>query len=296
MRLAGNRLPRWISLPAAAMSLALLVVSGCAQWDATAEGDEAWKLPPPKMAPDAVVLEIALLRISPALVSEADQLWSEADEQHLPIDVRRRLHENGLRAGVLSVQMPVSLQRLLEGQSSHSNLAAADPEQLEKDIAGRQYRVQSRNGNRHAVATGKTEHSVTVLISESGSVRGETFDNAQCMFGIRTSAQTDGRVQLELVPEIDYGQPRNRRVAAEGIWRLDYGRERKSYDALRTQATLAPGQTVVVAATADAVGLGGSFFRRDPESTILLIRVAQTQSDDLFREDEQLAPISTSAH
>ena len=58
------------------------------------------------MTPDTVVLEVAFVHLDDNASSAGAELWDEVDEQHLPIDLRRRLQANGLRTGLVEARCP----------------------------------------------------------------------------------------------------------------------------------------------------------------------------------------------
>ncbi len=275
----------------------LVCLPACSRWSAQPSRTENWQLRPPKMSPDSVVLEVAFVRTTPDLRDELVELWSEVDEQIMPTEMRRQLHDNGLRCGVTRVQLPVGLQKLLDKRQEELDLTNPDFAQVEQQVSPHHmpHRIHSRSGARSSVTAGPIEERVHVLVNEEGGTRGETFEKAQCMFSVRSFPKGDGRVRLELTPEIEHGEARNRRVATEGVWRLDFGRDRKAFDSLRMETTLEPGQTLIVSSGAEPIGIGRCFFNRDEETTLFLVRVAQTQRDDLFREETPYSPIATPA-
>ncbi len=265
---------------------------GCAQWNTESQEKQAWKLPAPKMSPDSVVVEVLAIRLNSANRDDAVQVWNEADEQVMPNDLRRRLIENGWRCGKVSVQPPIALQRLIDSRPTQIDLSSPDSQQLEQDALARPLRIQSRKGVRTPLPAGPIHESLNVLVNDGGSILGETFQQAQCMIALRTFPQPDGRVRIELTPEIEYGEPKNRRVGEGGIWRIDYRRDRREFENLRFDVTLVAGETLLVTCGADRVGLGATFFQRPRDETLLLlVRLAQTQSDNLFQATDELMPI-----
>jgi hypothetical protein len=217
----------------------------------------------------------------------------------LPVQLRRALGENGFRCGLVGPQLPESLRQLLDEQDDCLGIPRDDGKAIHGLLTPLQ-RLQSRAGRRNKiVASNSVRKRMVVLCREGGQVRGGTFEDAQCVFGLRTFPQGDGGVQLELIPEVQHGPLRQKWVGQEGMWRLDADRERKVFSQLRTEAVLSPGQTFLLTCTADGKGLGGQFFTEDassgPVRKILLIRLAQTQLDELFAPEQISTPMATPA-
>jgi hypothetical protein len=272
------------------MMVGFASIAGCARWDFGGGEQNLLRLPTPRMSPNTVVLELTFARYNPEQSQDIGELWQEADEQVLPSDLRHRLNVNGIRCGVIGSQLPPIVQRLLDQPSDAMDPTTTNPEQLADDVTRRQHRLQSREGVRTPIAASNNVDKLDVLINEDGICRGETFKQAQCMLAVRTTPHGDGRAQLEVTPEIEHGQPRNRPVGQEGFWKFDFSRDRKTFDSLRMNVVLSPGQVLVISSNMQQVGLGHSFFDKGPQqSTMLLIRLAQTQKDELF-EGNQSAP------
>lgn len=237
------------------------------------------------MSPDTVVVEIASLRVPYEQIDE--QFWRGVDEQFLSLEIRQKLAGNGFRGGILSGELPASLRdALAEGQIS-SRIGDQDPERPRGPVVSQQ-RLQNRTGRRGKLITSEIRDELVTLMPEAGRVTGKTLSMAQCLLSLRSYPRGDGHVRLELVPEIEHGEPRTRWLGqpADGTFRIDTGRERTIFNELRFDPVLAPGETLLVTCSADWKGLGRSFFA-DPAGEIrmqrvLLIRLAQTQADDLF--------------
>ena len=77
------------------------------------------------MSSDTVSLEVAFVRLPPD-TEDSDQqsvIWSEIDEQHLPVRVRRRLEGNGFRCGIAGTPLPSSLREVLDRNKGSSPIA-----------------------------------------------------------------------------------------------------------------------------------------------------------------------------
>ena len=158
------------------------------------------------------------------------------------------------------------------------------------------------SGRRSEIVTSTPRDEMVVLHKDEPSqkVVGKTLRDAQCVLAARCYPQGDGAVRVELTPEIHHGTPRKQWLAGEGTFHLVTGRERETYTDLLLPVTLTPGQTLVVSCTPE-FGLGHNFFldtsHGDAQLKLLLIRLSQTQRDDLFeaeRSDESASALSLS--
>ncbi len=269
---------------------AIACLGGCALW--SEKPSEPSSLPATKMAPDTVVLEIAFVRVTGETLARQEELWREIDEQQLPAEVRRRLRENGLRAGIVGSQMPVLLRKLLEERADP--LAVKGPG-IGDDITASQRQLQSRAGKRGVILAGSPQEKMAVLIREDGRLIGDDLKQAQCLFALKTFPGGDGRVRLELVPEIEHGEVRQRWVGADGAFRVEAAKDQKIIDMLRLEPTISPGEVLVLTCVPEPLGLGKQFFAAGAagEQKLLMIRLAQTQYDDVFAPEKLAKPIAT---
>ena len=275
--------------------IAWLYMAGCARLETQPE--EPSKLPPARMSGDSVVLEIAFVRL-PAADSEAyGAIWDEADEQHFSADVRKGLAANGLRAGILGQHLPSELRQLLDAAPNILEDRSEDVATSDAEVNRASRRLQCRTGRRAKILVSKTHPALALLLSEEGQVRGHQLAEAQCLLALKPYPQGDGRVKLDITPEVEHGQLKTQWVGSEGSLMQRIGRDRLIFDRLRLEALLTPGQVLLVANTADIKGLGEHFFSETAggtvERTLLLVRVAQTQHDDLFVGEQALAPLVT---
>ena len=246
-------------------------------------------LAPAQMSPDSCVLEISFVRFPFGDPEVNDQLWREIDEQHFPADVRRRLARNGFRLGLLHGQVPDTLAELLELEDTPQPPTAAN----EVDVAALasasppvRRHLQIRAGGRKEIIASGLYDELPVLIAEPGRLGGQTYRQAQALLAVKTYPQADGQVRVELVPELHHGEPRQRWVGQQGMWRLEAGKARRVFEEMGFSATLAPGSMLVLSSLPSRPGsLGHHFFTEDTgqlEQKLLLLRLAQTQHDGLF--------------
>lgn len=211
--------------------------------------------------------------------------WQLVDEQALPLETRRRLEQNGLRAGVIHGRPTPALQAALDAHSARQHDLGDAPDSTAP--TGIQ-RIQNRAGKRGKILVSEQRDQLVVLLPEQGRLRGRTYADAQCVISVRSFPQGDGQVELDLLPEIEHGQARQRWLgeSTEGSFRIDSSRERVPLNQIRLTPRLDPGQMVVIGPITPLKGLGRQFFgatnNDSPEVRVLVIRVAQTQYDDLF--------------
>lgn len=288
----ANVLPPWRHW----LSLAFLAggVAACAPL--VQETPRPARLPPVKLAPDAVVLDAAFVRLPLKDQQSYDDIWQAADELFLPAELRRTLALNGLRVGRFGQQLPARLRELLDTPlrplENPDEAASADA-----TLGSTRQHLSIRSGQRTNLKTSEPYPHLSVLWTEDGQIRGHTLTEASCLLVLRAFPLGDGRVRCTLTPEIEHGPPRTRWVRGEGMLIQQTGQERLSYQRLEIEATLAAGEWLLVSTTPEVVGLGAAFFAQGtgPAShrRMLLVRLSQTQYDDLFAPEQTSAPLAT---
>jgi hypothetical protein len=293
----GKRAGRSIApshLPSLALRvgvLALLAIAGCATPLPTGKSP----LRPAQMSPDSVVLEMFFVRFPSGDPAVDEKLWNEIDEQQFSPELRQRLARNGFRVGLMSGQMPVELSKLMalsDKPIPTSQVEGTKVESLESEPRVLRRHLQLGAGKRGEIIASGVYPQLPVLVCESGQVSGQTYDQAQALFAVKSFPQPDGRVRLELVPELHYGQPRQRWVGDQGMMRLEASRPKKTYDDMTMTADVAPGAMLILSSLSTRPGsLGHHFFTENDarlEQKLLIIRLAQTQHDGLFSPPEPI--------
>lgn len=273
----------------------IALAGGCAQWNSSSPVKRNWLLPP-KMAADGVLLEIAVLDLAHDESEAVGDLWRDGDEQFLPSEMRRRLSSEGIRCGSLGSEIPETIRKWLESQQSSVALDEKDGAAVISDVpTGR--RIQCRAGRPQYIVVRKAREAVLVTRVAAGETTTEEFQDAACELCLTAKPLGDGRVRLEAVAGIRHGNPRQRWVGDQGLFRLDNNRECKFFEDTQVAATLVPGQTLLWTATTEPRGVGQAFFAEDQAAglaqKIVLIRLAQTKLDDLFAPQQASTPIVT---
>ncbi len=253
-------------------------------------------LTPARMSSDSVVLDIFFARFPQGKEDLNGPLWNEIDEQHFPADVRRRLAENGFRVGMVGDRLPSKLAKLLEltdQPTSNATPGETVVTDLESEPCVVRRHLQLRANQRSEIVASEVYEELPVLTCESGEVCGRAYPKAQGVLVAKSSPDRDGRVRLELMPELQYGEVQQRFTGRYGAYRLETGRSRRDFDKLAVTAMLTPGNMIVMSSLPNRVGsLGHRFFSHESsgkvEQKLMVIRLSQTQHDDLFNPQEPI--------
>jgi hypothetical protein len=265
-----------------------MLASGCTKLDVQKKSGLIW----PQASPDSVTLEIFFVRFPMGDAEMNGPLWTMIDEQHLAADLRRKLAANGFRVGVISNGLPEPLEKLL-------NVPAETPLKpgeetlvdLQNDSRVRRRLLQIRGGRRsNIIATGEREPHAELHVLVRGDddqVTGRTYKQVKGQFAMKAFPQGEGRVRFELIPEIEHGDPQRRFLPGDGMLKVEFGPAREVLDNLRIEATLVPGQMLVIGSLPDRPGsLGHQFFTEQMsgpiEQKFVVIRLTQSKYDDLF--------------
>jgi len=277
--------------------LALSMAGGCAGLRHGAGSP----LSPLQVAGDSVLLEVLFVRLPTGDQETHEPLWNDVDEQQLPVEARQRLEANGFRVGLASARLPPLLEGLLNLGDAPPPKADEHRVELGTESTIRGWKRQVREGEPgEIVVTGQQSPlpRLAVLVrSDDGEVSGEVFHKAKAIFVEKAFPQIDGRVRIELVPEIEYGDPASQYLPGDGgNFELRVQSPRKVFDRLRIDATLSPGQILILGCRPARDGsLGSHYFTEQgpdgPRQQLLLIRLAQANRDDLFAEHSTGAEI-----
>jgi hypothetical protein len=247
-------------------------------------------LKPARMSPDSVVLDIFFVRFPCGDAEINGPMWDEIDEQQFSSDLRARLAQNGFRVGLVGSQIPTRLAHLLkltDQAAASPGVSSVNLADLQVDPPVTQEHKQLRAGQRMEIAASAVYDKLPVLTCESGDLCGREYTKAQAMMALEALPEPDGRVRLELTPELHHGEPRQQFVGSQGVLHLDAGRPRRVFKELAISMSLSPGQMAVFTCLPSRSGsLGHHFFTQDTsgrlDQRLIVIRLSQTQHDELF--------------
>jgi hypothetical protein len=274
---------------------ALLAIAGCTK--PLIKGHSP--LAPARMSPDSCVLDVFFVRAPFGDARANEELWRELDEQVLAADLRERLMRNGFRVGVVDGQIPVVLSELMElgdktapsDEIKGSNITELDS----KSTVARQH-MQLNPGRTGEIMVSGLYEQLPVLLADSHSLGGDTYNQAQAVYNLKAFPTPDGRVRLDLTPEVQHDQPRQRRIEDQGVLRFDFNKPKRVFDDLAITAKLSPGGMLVLTSLPNLPGSLGHYFFTETETEgrlhqkLLIIRLSQTQCDGLFVAPEESPP------
>lgn len=251
-------------------------------------------LEPVTMSPDSCTLDVFFVRFPFGAEEPNGPMWDEIDEQCLPCELRQRLLRNGFRVGRTGGRMPPALARLLEldgkpaptGQCQTVSLA-----QLGSMPTVTRRHLPVRAGRRAEIVASDVCDQWDVLELRGDAVCGMSYRDVQAVFAVAAQPESDGRVRLELVPELPHGDPKPHYVGQQYALRIETSRSRRVFDDLAISAALSPGEMLVLSSLPNPQPTVGRHFLTQEvdgkeEQELLVIRLSQTQHDDLFSPDE----------
>lgn len=257
----------------------------------------------PQLSPDSAVFDVVIVRVPYCEQAAAENLWKEIDEQQLPADLRARLARNGFRAGVVGSTLPMELSRLLDPKAEAPPPGAGTTivlSELGQPPRNEHRHMPIRSGRRGEVIASATYDQLPVLVRTDDGVCGQTYFQAQAVLAVTPTLLPDGRVKIEVVPELHHDQPRQRWVGENGVLRLEAGRPRRVFDDLTASAVLSPGEMFILGCVSDRPGsLGHNFFSdtgEQPSQKLIIFRLIQTQHSGLYSPpEEKPTPVASPA-
>ena len=289
-------------------SILMILGLGCAKVEPpTHQTSTSLTFPKARIAADAVGLDLGVAQLDTGQTEIFETFWGLLDQQELPLDRRRTLDQNGLRVAVMSAHAPPLLNELIEDQTIDPAVMNKFEKQLHaKGLMRPQprmlshQRISNREGQAHKVDTSEV-HGEASWIVRSGESQTVGFGKlVHGVFSITTYPQGDGSVRLVILPEIHHGQSRPRIGAGQGSFLIESTQHVTPIDELKFEVSLRSGESLVIAPTKDVSEMGKILFGSQqpraglsdldknipdkpvPSHRMLLIRVVQTQMDDLF--------------
>ncbi len=226
-----------------------------------------------KPAPRTIPVELIFARFEEHDAACREELWQEVDEQAIDDALRRRLAANGLRVGIVTGDLPPHLaERILPGRAAPAT--TSDVAAAESPLTHRLLRLLPGRRSEILAATGIAD--LVLLETGDGQVRGGTFRDATGLFELKVRPAADGRVRIELVPEIKHGPLERSWVGEDGMFRMEAGQRRHRRDDLALGVELRAGGLLVVGCADEKGATLGDALLRDQggnRSTLRLLAI-----------------------
>jgi hypothetical protein len=254
------------------LGLVVAALAGCAsEWNETSATTSSslmqrFRLFRPGLGPDTVPLEITVVRQPLGGRTVNEEIWREADEQVIPLEMRGTLEANGYRIGTIGGTAPPVLQTLL---ASPRSVASAQ-------------RAALKLGKPLFVPLGRGDTPCALKVVQEGETTALTLDKAQCGLALEIALADDGDLVLRFEPRVRHGdqQLSPRPAADRSDWTLTAGRPEEKYPRLAWEVSLAANEYVLIGGLPDRPHtLGhGSFIRVEEDSAsqdVLVIRATR---------------------
>ena len=311
--------------------LIVALVSGCAKLEQPTQ-KSALSFPKGRMAVDAVGLELGVAQLDTSQTEMFNKFWRKLDQQELPLDVRKLLDENGIRVGVMSSHAPPEFNQLVDVPEINPEVLSEFESQLhakgllrpERRMVTHQ-RISNREGEAYEVVTSVVHPEANWTILNGDLQTNGAGQQVRGVISITTYPSGDGSVRLVIRPEIHHGQERPRIGAGEGSFLIESSQFVAPVDELKFELNLRSGESLIVAPTPDNSGVGRLLFgeaasslevasaldsgkvtndeaadgskpiRPEPLHRMMMVRVVQTQMDDLFSDANVGEKLTTQA-
>lgn len=287
-----------------------LTTMACVRWNPKEE-KRSLSFPKGRMALDAVGLEIGVAQLDSSQTEAFESFWRQLDQLEFSLELRKLLDQNGLSVGIMSAHPPAMLHDIVaprpivpEELSEFDMQLHAEGMLRPKPRLTTHDRISNREGQAHPIPVSGV-HAEASWIIRNGSKQTVGFGKqVRGVISVSTFPQGDGSVRLIFQPEIHHGQTRPRIVSGERSFLVESAQNVVPLHDVRFEATLRAGESIIIAPTRDMSQLGKIFFgsleneTAEPNKTtethrMLMVRVVQTQMDDLFRDSNLTEKLTT---
>ena len=274
--------------------LLVIVSSGCAPLNDTAgsPGSDRFSISRSSMNPGAVAVQLAVVQLDSDQREMFEQYWSQLDQMKLPLPVRKKADENGLRYAVMSPQVPIMLPQLLERRE----LDVSGLDDLKRQMAEAgllkspsrmvsHQRIENDTGEEYEITTSDVYPQKRWEINDGAGVPLTGFGQlVKGVYRFSSFPQADGSVRLVILPEIHHGVPQNRFDVSQRTFLLSESQIKTKVTPLEFAVDLQPGESLIIAPNELSDGIGDLLFGHAG----LVGKAAQTidQKSELSREIE----------
>ena len=286
------------SVPAVAIAMlaALCFIAGCKSWqkEKPTTGNPLG-LSGMQMPPNSVACLVSVVKLNKNQGERFDRIWPELDQQAVGLVQRRAWDANGLRIALAPAQLPGELRTLLEEDLATDENKLEKIDGLESKIAEAQngqtsstWRMTLREGNAKSIAVSPPHEAASWVIESGSKQTAGAGTRVTALMQLTAFPKGDGTTKIVLRPLIKHGEPHSRFGVLNNSLTLETSQTEVLLDQLRVEASLKPGQTMIATCIPQSAEFGQLLFGNPEqlesgERRVLLIRLVQTQQDDVFK-------------
>lgn len=245
---------------------AALTGFGCRNLEVAEKPSAGIVLPKTQMESDSVAVRVAVVELDDHQKAEFKS-FIETTDQKLPLQLRQRLDDNGVRVSVVSNVNTSNLQKMLApGIRNPERLSGHAQELAEAGKLEPVYRITShrhverKRGESFNVEVSPVRQKSSWTIYVGQQQFSDSANLAQCAMRITSWPQPDGSVKLQFMPEVHYGQKLSHIGVDDSNFSVQHRRDVKELRSLSFEASVLPGETIVVSPTEQLERIGELFF------------------------------------
>ena len=237
-----------------------------------------------KPMPRTIAIETLFVRFGADETETEEALWREVDEQAIDAGLRHRLAAHGLRAGIVSSVLPADVRTKLAAASSAEQLG---PEPASDQVVARRVLRLLPGKEGRLVARAAVPELVVFESAGAVGVLGRTFRDATSELVLCGWSAADGHSRVTVVPAIEHGPQRRSWTGEDGVFQLEAGQERHSYESLQIDIELTPDRLLVVGSDGEnGSSVAAAIFRglSTGDHRVVILRPLGRVPDPMFDE------------
>lgn len=248
----------------------LVLSAGCAPLNdhAAPPGSNRFSITRSSMNPGAVAVQLAVVQLDSDQRAMFEEYWSQLDQMKLPLAVRKRADENGLRYAVMAPQVPSMLPQLLE--SRELDVSGLDDLKRQMAEAGllkspsrmvSHQRIENDTGEEHEITTSDVyPQKRWSIVSGDGATLTGSGQLVKGVYRFSSFPQADGTVRLVMLPEIHHGVARNRYDVSQRTFLFNESQIETKVTPLEFSVDLKLGESLIIAPNGTSQGIGDLLF------------------------------------
>jgi hypothetical protein len=213
---------------------------------------------------DVIIMDIAVLEVPVGDKYINGELWSAADDQIVPPEVRKRLDENGLRVAKVCGRPPDRMLDLLTSERSNRNAR----------------QVRKRANDSYGVIIGPQREACSFQMPGDDAKTASTFEQANCLLQLTPQLAKDGSVQVQVLPQVQHADRKRGMLSPTVALGLQSQRPIDGFSSLRFDVPLGLNEYLIIGTQFDRPqSMGYEFFVHNeanrPVQRLLAVRAGR---------------------